>query len=155
MNPYGNIFVVFAAGFLFVLFMMVLVRIVAPHRPNPEKNTTYECGEKPVGSGWLNFNARFYLIGILFIIFDVEMVLVFPVAVNFRDYLVSGRGAIVFIETFLFITILFLGLVYAWKKGHLEWLRGVRKQLMVEGTVTTLKDWLAEQDHANERRKDA
>lgn len=143
------------AGFLFVLLIMALVRIVAPHRPNPEKNSTYECGEKPVGSGWLNFNARFYLIGILFIIFDVEMVLVFPVVVNFRDYLVSGRGAIVFIETFLFITILFLGLVYAWKKGYLEWLRGVRKQLMVEGTVTTLKDWLAEQDHANERRKDA
>jgi len=145
LNIYGNIFVFFAAGLLFVLLTMSLVRIVAPRRPNREKNKTYECGEEPVGSGWLNFNARFYLIAILFIIFDVEIVLVFPVIVRFRDRLLSGNGLAAFMDIFVFAAVLFLGLIYAWKNGYLEWLRGVRKQLRVEGRVTLLKDWLAEQ----------
>ena len=145
LNIYGNIFVFFAAGLLFVLLTMSLVRIVAPRRPNREKNKTYECGEEPVGSGWLNFNARFYLIAILFIIFDVEIVLVFPVIVRFRDHLMKGSGLVAFMDIFVFAAVLFLGLIYAWKNGYLEWLRGVRKQLRVEGRVTLLKDWLAEQ----------
>jgi len=145
LNIYGNIFVFFVAGLLFVFLTMALVRIVAPRRPNREKNKTYECGEEPVGSGWLNFNARFYLIAILFIIFDVEIVLVFPVVVRFRYHLLQGNGLTAFIDLFVFASVLFLGLVYAWKNGYLEWLRGVRKQLRVEGRVTLLKDWMAEQ----------
>lgn len=154
LNVYGNIFMFLAAGLLFVFLTMTLVRIVAPQRPNREKNKTYECGEEPVGSGWLNFNARFYLIAILFIIFDVEIVLVFPVIVRFREYLLSGRGAAVFIDIFVFAAVLFLGLVYAWKNGYLEWLRGVRKQLRVEGKINTLKDWMAGQSAA-QGEKDA
>lgn len=146
LNIYGNIFVFFGAGLLFVFLTMTLVRLVAPVRPNREKNMTYECGEEPVGSGWLNFNARFYLVAILFIIFDVEIVLVFPVAVRFRDYLLSGRGPAAFLDIFFFAAVLFLGLAYAWKNGYLEWLRGVRKQLRVEGRVTRLKEWIATQD---------
>jgi len=145
LNIYGNIFVFFTAGLLFVFLTMALVKIVAPRRPNREKNKTYECGEEPVGSGWLNFNARFYLIAILFIVFDVEIVLVFPVVVRFRDAVTGGSGLVVFTELFVFAAILLLGLVYAWKNGYLEWLRGVRKQLRVEGNVIRLKDWMAEQ----------
>lgn len=145
LNIYGNIFVFFAAGLLFVFLNMALVRIVAPRRPNPEKNKTYECGEEPVGSGWLNFNARFYLIAILFIIFDVEIVLVFPVIVRFRDKVTGGDGLTAFADIFVFAAVLFLGLVYAWKNGYLEWLRGVRKQLRIEGRIHRLKDWVAEQ----------
>lgn len=145
LNPYGNIFVFFAAGFLFVFAIMSIVKIVAPRRPNREKNKTYECGEDPVGSGWLNFNARFYLIAILFIIFDVEIVLVFPVIVRFRSQLVSGNGMTAFLDIMVFALVLFLGLVYAWKNGYLEWLRGVRKQLRIEGRVMRLKDWMEEQ----------
>jgi NADH-quinone oxidoreductase subunit A len=145
LNIYGNIFAFFLSGLLFVFLNMALVRIVAPRRPNREKNKTYECGEEPVGSGWLNFNARFYLIAILFIIFDVELVLVFPVVVRFRDYLLAGNGLVAFLDIFVFAAVLFLGLVYAWKNGYLEWLRGVRKQLRVEGPVLRVKDWMAEQ----------
>ena len=152
LNVYGNIFVFFCAGLLFVFLNMALVKVLAPRRPNREKNATYECGEEPVGSGWLNFNARFYLIAILFIIFDVEIILVFPVIVRFRDALIAGRGVQVFWEIFLFAAVLFLGLVYAWRNGYLEWIRGVRKQLRVEGNITTLKAWMAEQ--ARERGKD-
>ncbi len=150
LNIYGNIFAFFVAGLLFVFVNMALVRLVAPIRPNREKNRTYECGEEPVGSGWLNFNARFYLIAILFIIFDVEIVLIFPVAVRFRDHLLQGQGAAVFLEIGAFAAILFLGLVYAWKNGYLEGIRGVRKQLRVEGRVTLLKEWLAEQERPQE-----
>lgn len=151
LNIYGNIFVFFCAGLLFVFLTMALVKVLAPRRPNAEKNATYECGEEPVGSGWLNFNARFYLIAILFIIFDVEIILIFPVIARFRDALPAGNGATVFLEIFVFAAVLFLGLVYAWKNGYLEWLRGVRKQLRVEGNITTLKDWMAGQ--ARERGK--
>ena len=152
LNIYGNIFVFFIAGLLFVFLNMAVVRIVAPRRPNREKNTTYECGEEPVGSGWLNFNARFYLIAILFIIFDVEIILVFPVIVRFRDAVLSGNGIIAFVDIFVFAAVLFLGLIYAWKNGYLEWLRGVRKQLRVEGHVTRLKEWVAEQAAQKEGR---
>ncbi len=148
LNIYGNIFVFFCAGLVFVFLNMALVKIVAPRRPDRSKNATYECGEEPVGSGWLNFNARFYLIAILFIIFDVEIMLVFPVVVRFRDALLSGNGVQVFLEIFVFAAVLFLGLVYAWKNGYLEWLRGVRKQLRIEGKITTLKEWVAEQGQA-------
>jgi len=140
LNPYGNIFVFFAVGFLSVFLTMAIVSIVAPRRPSREKNTTYECGEDPIGSGWINFNARFYLIGILFIIFDVEIALVFPVVLRFRDWLLSGRGIYAFADIFIFATVLFLGLIYAWQNGYLEWLRTVRRRLRVEGTVMRLKD---------------
>ena len=151
MNPYGNIFVFFVMGFLFVFLNMALVRLVAPRKPNPEKNKTYECGEDPIGSGWINFNARFYLIAILFIIFDVEIILVLPVIVNFRDYVLAGRGLTAFVDIFLFVTVLFLGLVYAWKNGYLEWLRTVRRQLRIEGKVTRVKDIIAEESGAQDR----
>jgi NADH-quinone oxidoreductase subunit A len=153
MNVYGNIFVFFAAALLFVLLIMSLVKIVAPRRPNREKNATYECGEEPVGSGWLNFNARFYLIAILFIIFDVEIVLVFPVVVRFREALLAGNGMAVFLDIFVFAAVLFLGLVYAWKNGYLEWLRGVRKQLRVEGRIATLREWMAEEAREQGKRR--
>jgi len=149
-NIYGNIFVFFAMGLLFVFLSMAIVKLIAPSRPNPEKNMTYECGENPIGSGWINFNARFYLIAILFIIFDVEIILVFPVIVNFRDDLLSGSGLSTFIAIFLFMSVLFLGLVYPWKNGYLEWIRGVRRQLRVEGRITRLKDILAEDSRAPE-----
>ncbi len=140
LNPYGNIFVFFAVGFGVVFATMVVVKIIAPHRPNPEKLTSYECGEKPIGPGWINFNARFYLIAILFIIFDVELILVFPVIVNFRDYLLAGNGLLAFIEIFLFIVILFLGLIFAWEHKYLEWLWAIRKRLRVDTGVVRIKD---------------
>ena len=115
-------------------------RILGPKRPNSEKLSTYECGERPIGSGWLNFNTRFYLIAVLFIVFDVEIILILPVIVNFKGFLLEGNGLYAFIEIFGFITVLFLGLIYAWKNGYLEWLRGIRRQLRVDGPVTRIKD---------------
>jgi NADH-quinone oxidoreductase subunit A len=145
LNIYGSIFIFVSIGLLFVFLKLSIVKIFAPFRPNPEKNATYECGEEPVGSGWINFNARFYLIAILFIIFDVEIVLVLPVIVNYRDYILSGNGTVAFTEIFLFIFILFLGLIYAWKNGYLEWLRSVRKHIRVEGKVIRIKELFSDE----------
>ncbi|UCE78981.1 MAG: NADH-quinone oxidoreductase subunit A [Nitrospiraceae bacterium] len=150
LNPYGNIFVFLIVGFGVVFATMVVVKIIAPHRPNPEKLISYECGERPIGPGWINFNARFYLIAILFIIFDVELILVFPVIANFRDYLLTGNGLLAFIEIFLFIAILFLGLIFAWENKYLEWLWAIRKRLRVDTGVLRIKDVIEEKSGVEE-----
>jgi NADH-quinone oxidoreductase subunit A len=79
-----------------------------------------------MGSAWVNFNIRFYIVALIFIIFEVEIAFVFPVAVVFRRWLESGQGVFAFIEILLFIGILFLGLVYAWAKGDLEWVKKIK-----------------------------
>lgn len=103
---------------------------LSPHNPTREKQLSYECGEDPVGSAWLRFNIRFYVVALVFVLFDVEMALVFPIAVIFKSLTVNtanwGPAAIVFGELFFFIAVLFLGLVYIWQKGDLGWVRTFR-----------------------------
>ncbi len=140
LNIYGNIFTFFLVGVVSIFIAMSLVKLIAPYRPGIEKNKTYECGEEPIGTGWINFNARFYLIAILFIIFDVEIVLILPVILQYKDYISKGLGLIAFFDIFLFVGILFLGLLYAWKNGYLEWVRSVRRQLRVDGKVIRIKE---------------
>lgn len=84
----------------------------------------YECGEEPVGSPWVKFNIRFYVVAIVFIIFDVEIAAVFPVATIFRQAIASNQALLVFVEIFLFIALLFVGLIYCWVRGDLEWVKG-------------------------------
>jgi len=90
------------------------------------KLSTYECGEPSTGSAWVNFNIRFYLVALIFIIFEVEIAFIFPVAAVFRRWIETGQGLFAFVEIVVFIGILFLGLVYAWAKGDLEWVKKVR-----------------------------
>jgi len=85
---------------------------------DPQKRMIYECGETPVGSPWAKFNIRFYVVALIFLIFDVEVVLLFPWAINYREYGVYG-----FFVGFIFLSILFLGMLYEWRKGDLEWAR--------------------------------
>ncbi len=87
----------------------------------------YECGEDPVGPAWVQFNIRFYVVAIVFIIFDVELVALYPVAVLYKDAVLSGNAALVFSEIFLFVGLLFVGLLYCWVRGDLEWVKGVIK----------------------------
>ena len=81
-----------------------------------EKLTSYECGEVPEGSAWVKFNIRFYVIALIFLIFDVEIVFLFPWAVVYQEL-----GILAFIEAFLFVLILVVGFVYVWAKGDLDW----------------------------------
>jgi NADH-quinone oxidoreductase subunit A len=117
-------FMLVAAGF--VLVSMIAGKFIRPDNPYPEKVETYECGEAPVGQAWFNFNPRFYIIALIYIVFDVEIAFIYPIATVFRRWADQGLGLYAFAELFIFVTILLLGLVYVWAKGDLEWIRTVR-----------------------------
>ena len=112
-------------------------RLLSPNNPNPEKLTSYECGEETVGSAWMPFNSRFYVIAIIFLLFDVEMVFILPWATVFGNHdmiNVDKRwGWLSLTEMFVFLGILILGLIYVWVKGDLDWI----KPTPVKPTVDT------------------
>ena len=83
----------------------------------------YECGEPTIGSPWVRYNVRFYTVALVFLIFDVETVFLFPVAAVVRDFVKNSAGWLALSEILFFIVILLLALVYAWRFGHLDWVR--------------------------------
>ncbi|HPA45158.1 MAG TPA: NADH-quinone oxidoreductase subunit A [bacterium] len=113
---YAAILVFLLVAIAFVAGNLILNRLFRPQHPYPQKLNTYECGEQPVGGPWVRFNIRFYIVAIIFIIFDVEVLFLFPWAVVYKDL-----GLFAFVEMFIFLLILTVGLAYVWKKGHLEW----------------------------------
>ena len=120
---FANVLVFFVLAVVFVGGMLLLGSLVRPDNPEPMKLTTYECGEPPTGTAWMNFNIRFYIVALIFVIFDVEVAFIYPVAVVFKDWVANGRGLFALTEIALFLAILFVGLVYVWCKGDLEWLK--------------------------------
>jgi len=120
---YASVAVVMLLGLVLCGLMLGLGALLRPANPYPAKLTTYECGEPPSGSAWINFNIRFYVIALVFVIFDVELAFVYPVVVVFREWVADGRGALALAELVVFVGILALGLVYVWVKGDLVWLK--------------------------------
>lgn len=118
LSGFGNVFVFLALGIVFVAGGYLTARMLRPSRPNPAKNSTYECGEEAVGSAWVKFNIRFYVVALIFIIFDVEVVFLYPWATVFKHL-----GSFALFEALVFAGILILGLAYAWVKGDLDWVR--------------------------------
>lgn len=108
-------------SFLALLVFLLFGKLIRPNIPLPVKSSTYECGERPVGSGWFSFNNRFYIIALVFVVFDVEIALVAPVVVVFRELVDSDQGWLAFVEIFLFLSVLFIALVYVWSRGDLRW----------------------------------
>jgi NADH-quinone oxidoreductase subunit A len=92
--------------------------VLRPSRFSEEKLTTYECGEDPTGNAWIQFNIRFYVVALVFIVFDVEAVFLLPWATVFREL-----GLLAYVEGLVFIGILLVALVYVWRKGDLAWVR--------------------------------
>lgn len=117
----GYILLFFVGSVAFGVVTLWLSRLMAPHRPYPKKNTTYECGEIPVGGAWVQFNISYYIFALIFVIFDVETVFLYPWAVVFHTLKDAGRGGFVMLEMTVFIAVLALGLFYAWRKGVLKW----------------------------------
>jgi len=115
---YATVLVFIVLGAVTVALMLGLSRWFAPTAPSAAKSSTYECGEVPYGSSWVQFNIRFYVVALIFIIFDVEVALLYPWAVVFQRL-----GLLAFVEAFIFILILLAGLAYLWKEGDLEWVR--------------------------------
>ena len=95
---------------------IILSAILSPRKPNPIKESTYECGIETVGENWVQFKAQYYIFALVFLVFDVETVFLFPWAVSLNQL-----GMFAVLEGIVFIGILMAGLVYAWRKGMLEW----------------------------------
>ncbi len=112
---------VILAGVAFVVVAFTAARLIRPTRPRREKYLTYECGIDPVGTGWSQTQIRYYVFAFLFVIFDIESVFLFPFATVLRTFDEAGDGMAVFIEMVIFILLLAVGLLYAWKKKVLEW----------------------------------
>lgn len=114
-------------GLILTGSILLLNRLIAPSKPNPEKLSSYECGEEPTGSSWVQLNSRFYVIALVFLLFDVEMVFIFPWATVFGNHNLIAQdnrwGWFSLIEMFVFMGILILGLVYVWAKGDLQWIK--------------------------------
>tara|TARA_B110000263_G_scaffold177589_1_gene155326 strand:+ start:661 stop:1092 length:432 start_codon:yes stop_codon:yes gene_type:complete len=103
---------------------LIIQHLVSPrHDKDNDKLMSYECGEVPEGSAWVKFNIRFYIVALVFIIFDVEVVFLFPWAVVYQDFIASGNGLLVLIEMLLFVIILTIGFAYVWIKGDLDWVK--------------------------------
>ncbi|GBE18234.1 NAD(P)H-quinone oxidoreductase subunit 3 [archaeon BMS3Abin16] len=105
-----------AVGILIPGGAMIMSWMIRTKNPYPEKLTTYECGEEPIGTAQMQFDVQYYIYALLFVVFDVETVFLYPWAVVFTDI-----GMIAVVEMVIFIAMLLVALVYAWKKGILEW----------------------------------
>ncbi len=137
---FGVVLLFLIGGVAFILVTLFVGKILRPNRPNQEKLTTYESGEDPSGSAWGQFNIRFYVIALVFILFEVELVFLFPWAVVFGDekliqFTDGIWGWVSMIELIVFVGILALGLAYVWRKGHLDWVRPNAKPEAFEGKV--------------------
>lgn len=123
---YASVAAFFLVAIGFILGSMLFGKLLRPNNMYPEKLETYECGEAPVGPAWFNFNPRFYIVALIYIIFDVEIAFIYPVAAVFKRWVDQGNGLFALIEVLIFVAILMLGLVYVWAKGDLEWIRSIK-----------------------------
>jgi NADH-quinone oxidoreductase subunit A len=120
---FANALVFVALGLVLCGLMLGLGALLRPSNPTTSKLSTYECGEPPSGNAWINFNIRFYLIALVFVIFDVELAFIYPVMAVYKDWVRRGVGGVALLEITTFVAILAVGLVYVWAKGDLAWLR--------------------------------
>ena len=116
LTEFGKVLLFLIIGALFVAGGMIAAWILRPRRPYPGKLAPYECGEDPIGDAWVRFNVRFYVIALIFLVFDVEVVFLFPWALVYRNLGLFG-----FLEMAVFLGILFVGFAYVWVKGDLDW----------------------------------
>ena len=124
-EQFGYVAAFLGAGILFLGLILTLARFIRPNRPNVEKLSTYESGEAPVGNANIRFNPRFYVIALLFVLFEVELIFLFPWAVVFGNKQLaladSNWQIFALLEMIIFVGILALGLAFAWVKGYLTW----------------------------------
>lgn len=119
LSSFAGVLLFMVVGVVFIVVTLQIARLVRPEgKYSPQKYIPYECGEIPVGSAWVQFNIRFYVIALIFIIFDVEIIFLLPWAVVFKQL-----GAFAFIEGLIFVGILVVGLAYVWRKGDLSWVK--------------------------------
>jgi len=116
LSQYAFIGIFAIVAFALPIIGLVLAWLIRPKKPNPVKNATYECGMETFGLTWVQFKAQYFLYALIFVVFDVEVVFLFPWALAYNHL-----GLYALIEMILFVAILVGGLLYAWRKGALEW----------------------------------
>lgn len=120
-DPYFPVAFSMAFAIVFSLIFVALSKFFGPHRPSATKESLYECGMPSVAPARQRFTVKFYLVAVLFILFDLEAVFLFPWAVVYKSLVEAGNGLFVFIEMALFLGTLFLGWLYCVKRGALQW----------------------------------
>jgi NADH-quinone oxidoreductase subunit A len=143
LTEFGRVLIFLIVGVLFVAIGMAIAWLLRPHRPYPGKYTTYECGEAPVGDTRMRFNIRFYVVALIFIIFDVEVVFLFPWALVY-----AGLGWFAFVEMMVFLVILFVGFAYVWRNGDLDWDKPAPRVPRYERGVGVRETQLTEEEPA-------
>ena len=116
LTEFGRVLIFLLVGVVFTALGLLVAWLLRPNRPYPSKLATYECGESPLGDTRIRFNVRFYIVALIFLIFDVEVVFLLPWALVYRDLGLFG-----FLEMAVFLGILLVGFAYVWVKGDLDW----------------------------------
>lgn len=140
MEPLLNIAIFLGFGLGFVLLNLLVGSLVRPSLPNEEKKAIYECGEPTVGSSWVQFDLRFYIVALFYLVFDVEVALIYPWAVVFRDFPLE---AVVLGAPFLAVIV--IGYAYEWYSGSLDWVRSA-VNTSIKGTAGIDMAGLARRD---------
>lgn len=120
-GDYITVLVFMAVGAIIVGGALLASTLLRPDHPSKTKSEIYECGINPVGGGWSQSQIRYYIFALLFLIFDVEAIFIFPWALKVESFADAGMGGFIFVEMVIFVVILLLGLVYAIRKGVLRW----------------------------------
>ena len=127
-------------GGLFLLATFLLSKALRPDKPDAEKLSIYECGEEAISSGQIPFNSRFFIIALIFVLFETELIFLFPWAIVFSDSKMNSLSGsmwpfLAMTEMLIFVLILFIGLIYAWVKGHLDWIKPVTEPTAFKSIV--------------------
>lgn len=121
MNEYLPVLLMFAIALGMAITIPLISFVLGPRKPTRSKLSVYECGLNPVGSARERFSVKFYLIAILFIIFDIEIVFLYPWALYYKEAIAEGLGLYLFLVMGIFFFVLTLGLLFEWRKGALDW----------------------------------
>jgi len=121
MNAYLPILIMFIIAATLSGLILLLSTILGPKKPTKSKLSVYECGLTPVGNARERFSVKYYLVAILFIVFDIEVVFMYPWAINYKESLTQGHGLAMLIIMGIFFLVLTLGLLFEWRKGALDW----------------------------------
>jgi NADH-quinone oxidoreductase subunit A len=116
LDNYGSLLLMFVLAAGLAGALITVSSLVGKHKPSPEKDMPYECGIRPTGDAREAFSVHFYMVGLIFILFDIEAIFLYPWALVYHDLKVFG-----FVEMLLYIIILLVGYIYLWKKGALDW----------------------------------
>ena len=141
LSDYLPIALMFLVAVGFAAGNVLLSQLVGQHKATRTKTMPYECGKDPVGSARERFSVKFYLVAMIFILFDIELIFLLPWAVVFRDFVVNhGLGTLIYVEMMTFVVLLLVGYVYILKKGLFEWGDRARKEAEAEARALRLRD---------------